>query len=429
MRTGLRNDRNSYRVMKKLLILGGFPQMIDIIFTAKEMGIYTIVADRDPASPTKRFADLAVDISTDNVDALEELCKKEGVSGVFTGFEDFNIHIACELCARLGLPFYATREQLAAITNKINFKDCCRRYGVPVIEQYSLQDAVAESKYPYIIKPADSYGSRGITVCRNKDELQRGYEKAKAVSPSSAAIIERFIDNDHGVELFYTVVNGNIHLTVTADRYTTRNGETTVPLPVAEVFPSRHSSEMREKLDGVIREMLGGMKIKNGLVLIQALYDGEGNYFVYEMAYRFTGEQHYRLVEKQRGVKLSRMMIKAALGEDISEYDTPLLDEECFDKPSINLAIVLFEGKIGHISGLDRVYKIDEVISYNLTHADGDVIAASGDYSHMLIRVNMVAQDYQKLRRAVDLVDEYISVTSEKGEDMLAMHFRLPRGV
>ena len=400
--------------------------MIEIVAAAKELGDYVIVADRDPKSPSKKFADLAVDISTDDVDGLEVLCKREGVCGIFTGFEDFNIHIACELCRRLDLPFYATREQLENITNKIRFKDCCRRHGVPVIEQYTLQDAIKMSKYPYIIKPADSYGSRGITICRNEDNLKIGYEKARSVSPSGTAIIERFIDHDHGVELFYTVVNGMIHLTVTADRHTVRNGETTVPLPVAEVFPSRHSAEVREKLDGAIREMLRSMKIQNGLVLIQALYDGNGDYFVYEMAYRFTGEQHYRLVEYQHGIKLSCMMIKAAFGEDISDYDTTFLDEACFDKPSINLAIVLNPGKVKHISGLDKVYQIDEVISYNLTHADGDVIAASGDYSHMLIRINMVAESYQKLCRAVEFVNEYVSVISEDGEDMLAVRFHLP---
>ena len=408
--------------MKKLLILGGFPQMIDIIAAAQQMDIYVIVADRDASSPAKRFADLAVNISTNDIEALESLCRS-----VFTGFEDFNIHIALELCGRLNLPFYATRKQIECITDKLNFKDECRRHGIPVIEQYTLDQALKLGKYPYIVKPADSYGSRGITICRNAEELRHGYKRAEGVSATDKAIIERFIDNDHGVELFYTVVNGNVHLTVTADRYTVRNGETTVPLPVAEVFPSRHRNEMVDALDLPIRQMLTQMGILNGLVLIQALYDGDGGYFVYEMAYRFTGEQHYRLVEKQHGVKLSTMMIKAALGEDISEYDTPLLDDVCFCKPSINLAVVLNPGKVEHVSGLDKVYKIDEVISYNLTHGDGDVIAASGDYSHLLIRVNMVAESYQKLCRAVDLVDEYIIVTSDAGEDMLSMHFHLPK--
>lgn len=399
--------------------------MIEIIATAKKMGIFVIVVDRDPCSPAKKFADLAVDISTDNIDGLEELCKKENVDGIFTGFEDFNIHIACTLCERLKLPFYATSAQLEIITNKINFKKACKKFGVPIVEQYTLNDALENSQYPYIVKPADSYGSRGITVCKNAKELTDGDEKAKYSSFSNTAIIERFIDADYGVELFYTVVNGNIHLTVTADRYTVRNGDSTVPLPVAEIFPSRHSEQIIQKLDQPIRKMLCELDIKNGLVLIQALRDFDGEFFVYEMAYRFTGEQHYRLVQKQRGVNLSEMMIKLALGEDITEYDTELLDEVNFDKPSANLVILLKQGKIKNISGLDKIYRLNEVISYNLTHSAGDVIDKDGGYSRMLIRINMVADNYPKLCRAIDLVDEHISVISENEEDMLSTHFHL----
>lgn len=412
--------------MKKLLVLGGFPQMIEIIAAAKEMGVYVIVADRDPDSPAKRFADLAVNVSTEDVDQLEKICNDESVDGVFTGFEDFNIHIACELCTRLGLPFYATKDQLETVTNKINFKKKCIEYGVPIIGQYTLAEAMEKQEFPYIVKPADSYGSRGITVCGSETELVSGYRKAVSVSASDSAIIERFVDNDHGVELFYTAVNGNIHLTATADRYVVKNGVTTVPLPVAEVFPSRHREELLNVLDPQIRDMLKGMGIKNGLVLIQALYDGCGQYFVYEMAYRFTGEQHYRVVERQNGIKLSVMMISSALGEDISEYDTVLLDDVNFVKPSVNLAIILKPGNIKRISGLSEVYRINEVISYNLTHREGDTVFASGDYSHMLIRINMVAESYEKLCDAIRLVHEYVSVESDDGEDMLLTRFYLP---
>ena len=275
------------------------------------------------------------------------------------------------------------------------------------------------------MKEKDSYGSRGITICRNSDELDKGYNKAVTVSKSDTAIIERFIDYDHGTELFYTVVNGNIHLTVTADRYTVRNGETTVPLPVAEVFPSRHRDDMVCRIDANIRSMLKGIGIENGLVLIQALYDGM-DYFVYEMAYRFTGEQHYRLVEKQHGVSIAKMMISHALAEDISSYDTHLLDDVSFTKPAINFALVLNPGTIKSVTGLEKVYKIDEVTSYNLTHGDDDEIKPSGDYSHMLIRINMVAESYPKLCKAVKKVNEYVKVVSYDGEDMLTARFELP---
>ena len=410
--------------MKKLLILGGFPQMIDIIFTARDMGVYTIVADRDENSPAKRFADEVLNVSTDNIEYLVKFAEEKQIDGVFTGFEDFNIHIACELCERLNLPFYATKKQLEIVTDKNNFKQECRKYNVPTIEQYSLEEAITLQKYPYIVKPADSYGSRGITVCKSKEELEKGFEKALLSSSSKTAVIERFISTDYGTELFYTVVNGNIHLTVTADRHTVRTENTTVPLPVAEVFPSKHRNEMISSIDANIRKMLLGMGIKNGLVLIQALYEN-GEFFVYEMAYRFTGEQHYRLVEKQKGIKLARFMIKLALGEEVTEFETDKLKDTSFIYPSVNLAVVLKPGKIKEIKGLEKVYKIEEVISYNLTHSDGDSVKSSGDYSHMLIRVNMVAKDFKSLKKAINKVKEYITVTSSEGENMVVSPFVL----
>ena len=410
--------------MKKLLFLGGFPQMIEVVITAKKMGIYTLLTDRDPVSPSKRFVDKAFDVSTNDIEALIEICKNEKVDGIFTGFEDFNIHIARELCSRLELPFYATKEQLEIITNKNKFKDACRRNGVPIIEQYTLDEAEHERKYPYIVKPSDSYGSRGITVCHNPDELRSGYVKALESSASKNTIIERFVDTPYGVELFYTIVNGHIHLTATADRYVAKTGVTTVPLPVAEVFPSKYAETMHGELDAGIRKMLADLKIQNGLVLIQALYE-DGAFFVYEMAYRLTGEQHYRLVEKQHGINLAEMMIKLALGESVDDFDNVLIDDAAFRYPSINMAVLLKPGTIGKIEGLADVFRLDDVISYNLTHREKDTITASGNYSHMLIRVNMVSSTYKKLCDSVAQVNKLVKATSDQGEDMLACRFDL----
>ena len=168
------------------------------------------------------------------------------------------------------------------------------------------------------------------------------------------------------------------------------------------------------------------MGIKNGLILIQALYDLKGDYFVYEMAYRFTGEQHYRLVEKQHGISLSEMMLADAVGEDISEFDNSFLDDTAFIKPAINLSVILKPGVIAEINGLDEVLKIDEVISYNITHSKGDAVSPSGDYSQIFLRVNMVAESYDALRAAVRRVAELLGVKSTDGSDMILSRFELP---
>ncbi|MBQ7850716.1 MAG: hypothetical protein IJ343_13410 [Clostridia bacterium] len=416
-------------MQKKLLLLGGFPQMIPIVETARRMGLWTIVVDMNEASPAKAHADEAIHMSTHRIDDLEALCREKGVAGVFNGFEDFNIHIACELCRRLELPFYSSREQLAQATDKRAFKEVCRRYGVLVTAQYTLPQALQEARYPYIVKPADSYGSRGVSVCRDAQELQAGVRRAEETSRTGSSLIERFVDRDHGTELFYTIVNDSIHLTATADRYTVRPDGMSVPLPVAEVFPSRHRDDMLRKLDGPVRRMLAGMGLRNGLVLIQALWDEgpEGDeYLVYEMAHRFTGEQHHLLVREQQGIRLDEMMIRFALGEDIAAYDTPLLDDTAFVRPGINLAIPLRPGRIAGISGVEQVRATPGVLSCDQIHTAGDEIGGQADYNHMLLRVNLTAPDQQTLRETTAGIVSCVSVTSSDGGDMLLTRFSLP---
>ena len=409
---------------KRVLFLGGFPQMMDIIKKAKGMGIYTIVVDMDPNSPAKKVADKSYDISTNEIESLVDLCNKERVDGVFNGFEDFNIHIARKLCEKMGLPFYANEEQLDLVTVKDKFKKECVKHGIEVVRQYSLDKAIQCREYPYIVKPVDSYGSRGISICYNEEQLINAKTKAEDSSKTNRIIIEHFIDSDCGTELFYTIVNGNVHLTATADRYTYKMDAVSVPLPIAEVFPTKYNGKELSELDCKFKKMITDLEIKNGLILIQML-NKDGKFYPYEMAYRLTGEQHYQLVKEQRQIDLGKMMINLCLNKDISGYDTEEIDLDKFIKPAANLAILLKTGKIDKINGLEILGNMSEIKSSIVTHQEKEFVEDRGDYSRILLRVNLVAENKKKLSEAIELIQNSISVVSEQGEDMVISHFSL----
>lgn len=409
---------------KKVLFLGGFPQMTDIVNKAKEMGIYTIVVDMDSNSPAKKVSDKSYDISTNEIESLVEICNKEEIDGIFNGFEDFNIHIARKLCERMELPFYANEKQLELVTIKDKFKNECMLHGIEVVRQFSLDEAIKCKEYPYIIKPVDSYGSRGISICYSEDDLAKGKIKAEESSKTNSVIIEQFIDSNCGTELFYTIVNGKVHLTATADRYTYKMDEVSVPLPIAEVFPTKYRGKELSELDVKFKKMIYDLGIKNGLILIQMLNKGD-KFYPYEMAYRLTGEQHYQLVEEQRHVDLGKMMIKLCMNEDISDYDTEDIDSDKFIKPSANLAVLLKPGKIDKIRGLEILENMPEIKSSIVTHKENEYIEDIGDYSRILLRVNLVAENQMKLSKAIELIQDSIVVVSDQGEEMVASHFSL----
>ena len=98
---------------KRLLILGGSRISCEIIRHTRAMGIVTGVTDFYPLgrSPAKQLADEAYFVDTTDMDAMAELIRGKKFDGVVTGFTDSVLPHYAEICKRLGLPAYGTREQ------------------------------------------------------------------------------------------------------------------------------------------------------------------------------------------------------------------------------------------------------------------------------------------------------------------------------
>ncbi|HSP22678.1 MAG TPA: hypothetical protein VLQ20_10195 [Planococcus sp. (in: firmicutes)] len=412
---------------KKILILGGTRHMIDVVKTANAMGFYTIVADNVEGSPAKAHADKFFDESTADIQKLAEIVRVEKVDGVFTAFEDINTWNAEKLARVTGLSFYATEEQLEISSNKNKFKEFCRLYAVPVIPEYTAEGTLGEEllqnmKFPVIAKPVDSYASKGITVCHNPAEMRAGFEKALSFSKSGMVIVEPFIDNSYGVQMFYAVREGEIVLNGTADRFVHKQSKEHPPLPIAMTFPSKHQQQFIDTVDPNVRSLILGMGIENGLVFIQSLY-AEGAFYIYEMGFRFSGEQHYKIIEKQTGINLLEMMLEFAVGEDIGKYGITAFDHGYMPKPSCNLPILLDAGTIANVSGMDKINRMEEVVSYCLNHEVGDAIAANGSYTQMFGRFNLVAGSEEELHNAMETLYDTLKIESLDGADMvLAKH-------
>lgn len=413
--------------MKKILILGGYTHMIDVVEKAKEMGLYTIVVDRESGSPAKAVADKSYDASTADIDLLADIGRAEGISGVINGFDDINTWNALALCEKLGLPFYATEEQLAICSDKERFKAHCRNYGVPVIEEFEvggqLEDKdISRIAFPVIVKPVDSYASQGITVCYSADELREGHAKAVRYSKSGKAIIERFIDNAYGVMMFYTVSNGQVVLSATTDRYVHKHYKEHPPLPTATIFPSRHQDLYIQTLDADIRSMIRGMGIQNGVLFIQSLFE-DGQYYLYEMGFRLSGTQYYSIVEKQTGINLLELMIDFAIGGDLGRYDIAKFDFGYTKFPACNLSILLDAGTIRQVVGLEKIKEHPAVVAYIPVHEAGDKVELTGTYAQMLGRFNIVAADQTEFMELIKDINCSLHVLSTEGEEMIIGHY------
>ena len=162
---------------KKLLVMGGGSQHCKVVEAAKELGIITYAVDNVENSPAKKMADFSYLINVTETDRLAELCEKEGIDGIVSGWFDFVQPHYQRLCERTGLPCYGTKEHFDILTRKKDFKDCCLQYGVGVPARLKLEEITDELPFTVIVKPSNSRGSRGATVCTTKDQVIEAIEK------------------------------------------------------------------------------------------------------------------------------------------------------------------------------------------------------------------------------------------------------------
>ena len=205
---------------KKILILGGASVHCKLVRSAKQMGLYTIVTDYLEDSPAKKIADKSYIFDVNDVESIVRMCRSEGVDAVISTHLDPCQRPYQKICQQLGLPCFGTAEQYFKLTDKHAFKQMCMENGVDVIPEYTRQDVENGTvPYPLFIKPVDSRGSRGQSVCYNTEQALKAIDFACSESSNGDILIEKYMAGADEVQITYFMVNGKAYLVRTVDSH------------------------------------------------------------------------------------------------------------------------------------------------------------------------------------------------------------------
>ena len=183
---------------KSLLILGANPETVPLIETAKTLGVRTLVTDNNPNAFAKAFAHVPCNIDGKDIDGLVELVRREGIDGVLVGVADRLIIPYQQVCERLGLPCYASREQSEVLTDKLRFNERCKQYGILSIPSFELPSSpelaeLNDLPYPILIKPVDSNSGKGLSICNHPGDVWPAIQKALLHSSSGRYLAEEYM--------------------------------------------------------------------------------------------------------------------------------------------------------------------------------------------------------------------------------------------
>lgn len=412
---------------KRLLILGGSRISCEIIRHARAMGIVTGVTDwyALDRSPAKQMADEAYYVSTSDIEAMVALIEEKNFDGVLTGFTDSVLPYYADMCERVGLPAYGTKEQFEIFIDKQKYKKLMREFDVPTIPEYIIDidnfDKTADDiVYPVIVKPSESSGARGITVCHSKGELRTAMDFAAHTSESREFLVERYIDEAEAT-IFWLFVDGQYYLMMIGNRHVKHNQEGVIPLPAGYTYPSSVQPRFLKETAPKMEKMFRSLGIQNGMMFMQSK-KVDGECWVYDIGYRLTGSLEYINLKEMCGYDPLDMLIHFALTGKMGEPNIAEKADPYFGgKYAYNVSLLCKPGKIAKITGLEEIEKLPGVIKVVVAHPEGDEITQKmkGLLAQITVRILGKADSIKQMEAEMLEIQKLAHVISDKGEEMI----------
>lgn len=410
---------------KKLLILAGAGVHSKVVRAAKEMGIYTIVTDYLADSPAKQIADEAWMIDIKDVDAIVKKCKEVHVDGVINFCIDPGQKPYQEICQKLGLPCIGTKKTFEILTDKRKFKDYCVQHNVDVIPEYTEDEILEEMvEFPVFIKPTNSRGSRGQSICYSKDEALRGIEIAKNESSDGKFVCEKYMGGYQDIGSAFFVVDGEPYLVKFGDRHLGKKEDGLDKQVICTQLPSNSSEMFEEYVMDKVKNMIKSLGIKFGPVFLQGFVDGNTIRY-YDPAQRMPGGDYDVILEKATGFSTVKSYINFALTGDYTHaVGEPKEAYKLNGGTALLFTISVKPGLIKKVTGLDEILKLPYVVYARQIINEGEIIPSTGDIAQRVAAIGVYIKSKNEIKKCIDEIYKIYKVLGTDGESMIVSQYK-----
>lgn len=192
--------------MKKLLITGGSHSETPVIEAAQSLGWYVISTGNDEGAKGHLMADKYIKGDFSDKEFVYQLAKKENVSAIISGANDFAYLSAAYACDKLGLPGHDSFETARTIHIKNKFREMQKEIGIitPTIVKCKTvaecREGVKKIGFPLLVKPVDLTGGKGVKTCIELNETIQAFEDAMSITREDYVILEQYVHGSaHGI--------------------------------------------------------------------------------------------------------------------------------------------------------------------------------------------------------------------------------------
>jgi biotin carboxylase len=397
--------------VRALVVLGAADGAITTLRTAHRIGLRTICVDQRADAPALRYADEHLHVSTRDGETLTGLLAgRTDLAGVASPASDVNLPSQHLLARRLGLPSGLSGAAVRASVDKGFFRALCDRLGQPGPRYLQgppervVSLAATRLAFPMIVKPSDSSGGRGISLCRLPAELADAVVTAVASSATRLVIAEEYLPGTH-----YTaeavVRDGEIALLGLGRRVLT-------PLPhfvtvehTMPAGPAGLAGRVCQMLAEVCRELGYRWGSLNADVLVTPEpATGHDRVVLVELGTRLGGNGSAELLGLVNGIDVTEAYVRMAVGEH------PPLVPRRQAYAAFRVLRTELPGRLVAIHGTAAVRGLSEVVDLVISASPGDPVEPYHRAGAKAGYVLVASPDPDQVRATLDQIEALLQI-------------------
>ena len=358
--------------MKSILILGTGNAQVDAVNLCKQLGLKVYACSYNTYGRATKLADKFELIDIADTDKVKRFTEDNHIDIVYSVGSDLAMPTACAVSEQLGLPQFVSYETADICINKDQLRKALEEKGKGNIEFQVVTNRKEPLNipYPFILKPVDSQGQRGVRLINNSEEYAIYFETTMQHSKAGKVIIEEFIE---GLEVSVNayLYEGRIIYLAVSDRITWDH----YPggLIKKHLYPSSKNTEVAlGPLLNLVSDTTEKLRIENGPVYFQIKFkDNEPK--IIEVTPRLDGCHLWRLLKHATSVDLLEMTHKHLLG------DPPMIENFINPTTSGNYCLEFFCEVPGGKVDYDK-YNLSEALYFGWYYRPGEEVKPINGY-------------------------------------------------
>lgn len=376
--------------------------------------VYIILVDMSSSAKAIPYADKFLPISTMDKEAVLNAAKEEKIDYILTACGDQPLSTMAYVSAKMGLPCYLTEEDVKNLTNKLYMKQMMVKNDIPtskfvsITKDWNYSD-FSELRYPLVVKPVDSNGSKGVKKVENQDELDIYLQEAFKYSISGDVIVEEFNKGEEvSIDIYVEGTQVKLLSVVSLNKIKQNKKSFTI---VQSCYPPSFDCSMDEII--VIGQKIANtFKLHDTPLLIQAIQTVEGLKVV-EFSARMGGGSKFRSIETYSGVDIMNVYVDMVMGNK-----PHIIPQKLVNNASMTF-VYCNPGKYVSLYGFDELVR-DGVIKYYYTYKTPNTIIEKADTSSDRVAGFMiVGNSAEEVKEKVSYANSILKVLDNNGNDIM----------